>query len=231
MKSLTILAVLALSLLLIAGCSDESSDPVSLTVPATTASLGDLETALAATDISDLSDAEIAGLVYMREEEKLARDVYLTFADDYGVAIFSNIAAAEQKHTDAVLMLLDRYEVTDPVGDNPLGVFQNETLQALYDELIAAGGESLAAAYYVGCAIEEIDILDLVADMAETEAADIQLVYSRLLAGSGNHLRAYVPTWEQETGEVYVPRYLSAEDFATIMGETNAHGHHGGRRN
>lgn len=231
MKSLKILTAVFLSLALIAGCSDSSSDTSSLNVPAAVASPDNqvnLAATLATTPLADLSDTEIAGLVYMREEEKLARDVYLTFADTYGVAIFSNIAAAEQRHADAVLMMLDRYEVDDPVDDNPVGVFQNEDLQALYDELVASGNESLAAAYYVGCAVEEIDITDLVADMADTDADDILLVYGRLLAGSGNHLRAFVPAWELETGETYVPRYLSSEDFEAIISADHTSGQRGG---
>lgn len=49
----------------------------------------------------------------MREEEKLARDVYLTFGEKWGLTLFTNIAKSEQTHTDAVKTLLDRYEIKD----------------------------------------------------------------------------------------------------------------------
>jgi hypothetical protein len=42
----------------------------------------------------DLSDAEKASLTLMREEEKLARDVYVYVYDIWGTPIFSNIATS-----------------------------------------------------------------------------------------------------------------------------------------
>ena len=39
-----------------------------------------------------LTDAEIAGLKFMREEEKLARDAYLELFDAWGLVVFENIA-------------------------------------------------------------------------------------------------------------------------------------------
>ena len=59
----------------------------------------------------------------MREEEKLARDVYLAMDDLWGLRVFSQISWSEQNHMDAVLAVLDKYGVLDPVGDNPTGVF------------------------------------------------------------------------------------------------------------
>ncbi len=63
-----------------------------------------------------LSQEEIDDLVYLREEEKLARDVYLHLYNTWGQWIFENIAASEQQHMDAVKTLLDRYGIHDPVG-------------------------------------------------------------------------------------------------------------------
>ncbi len=180
-----------------------------------------------------ISQDEIDGLIFMREEEKLARDVYLTFADLYSLNVFGNIASSEQRHTDAVLVLLERYGIEDPVVDDTRGVFQNADLQALYDALIADGSLSQVDALFVGCAIEEIDILDLVEYMGDTDRADLLAVYSQLLAGSGNHLRSFVGLWEQQTREVYVPRFMSQADYDAIIdasgnGNGNGNGGNGG---
>ena len=75
--------------------------------------------------------------------------------------VFNNISQSEQKHTDAIKMLLDRYSIEDPVTSDEVGVFQNEDLLALYNTLIEQGKTSLVEALKVGAAIEEIDILDL----------------------------------------------------------------------
>ena len=46
--------------------------------------------------ILTLPDSETVTLKFMREEEKLARDVYLYLFDVWGQWIFENIAASEQ---------------------------------------------------------------------------------------------------------------------------------------
>jgi len=138
---------------------------------------------------SDLSDAEAASLLFMREEEKLARDVYLKMYELWGMPIFQNIANSEQMHMDQIKQLLDRYGLTDPALAP--GQFTDPSLQALYDQLVAQGSVSLADAMNVGVLIEQTDIADLQEHIAQTDNADIQMVYSNLLNGSYNHLAAF----------------------------------------
>ncbi len=186
---------------------------------------------LAANPVSGLSEDEIASILFMREEEKLAHDVYITLYEQWGLPIFQNIAGAEQSHTDAVLTLIDRYGLTDPVVANGIGVFVNQDLQALYDQLVAQGSESISSALRVGGAIEEIDILDLEESIAVTNNADIITVYESLLKGSRNHLRSFVSTLAQQTGEVYEPGYLSQEAYDAIVStaiESGGNGNRGG---
>ena len=110
---------------------------------------------------TDLSEAEAEGLSFMREEEKLARDVYLMFYEQWGIRIFQNIAKAEETHMSAVADLLERYGLPDPAEDTAVGVFTNPELQALYDQLMEEGSQSLADALRVGALVEEVDIVDL----------------------------------------------------------------------
>ena len=163
-----------------------------------------------------LTEVEIEGLRYMREEEKLARDVYLTLYDAWGMPIFQNIARSEATHMAAVGALLDRYGLADPAAAE-VGVFTDPTLQGLYDQLVAEGRQSLAEALRVGAAIEEIDILDLQARLAQTENAAIELVYGNLLKGSSNHLRAFASTLARQTGETYQPQYLDPDSYEAIV--------------
>ena len=62
--------------------------------------------------LDPLSDAEAATLTFMREEEKLARDVYLALYDLWSNPVFSMIASSEQKHMDAIKRQLDAYGLT-----------------------------------------------------------------------------------------------------------------------
>ncbi len=165
---------------------------------------------------SSLTDVEVEGIMFMREEEKLAYDVYMTFADLYGQPIFSNIASAEAQHMAAVLGLIEAYDLDDPVDDSPIGVFVNEDLQALYDDLIADGSVDLAAALEVGAVIEEVDILDLERFLDATTNPDIIQVYDNLLRGSENHLRAFVSQIEA-TGTDRVPALMDQRAYDEIL--------------
>lgn len=138
-----------------------------------------------------LSSREIDDLLFMREEEKLARDVYLMMYNMWDeLEIFANIAASEQKHMDAVLRLLIKYEIPDPALGP--GEFTNKELQTLYDELVERGLGGELDALLVGVTIEEKDMTDIVDAMKRTNEPDILRVYDNLLAGSVMHLDAFL---------------------------------------
>lgn len=131
-----------------------------------------------------------ASLLFMIEEEKLAHDVYVSLGDLWGANIFANISQSEVTHQELLLPLLAARGLTDPRSPD-VGVFANPDLQALYDDLIARGSESLAAAIQVGILIEEKDIADIAPAIDAEDEADVISVYARLLDGSRNHLEAF----------------------------------------
>ena len=139
----------------------------------------------------DLSSLERDGLIYMRLEEKLARDVYLTLGKTYKQKMFVNIPESEQRHMDAVKALLDKYEIADPVTDNEVGSFTNAEFKKLFDDLVAKGQTSFKDAMLVGKEIEEMDLKDLIERIEQTDNPDIKAVYENLKRGSENHLRAF----------------------------------------
>lgn len=139
----------------------------------------------------ELTDLEESNILFMREEEKLARDVYIVMYEQWDACIFANISEAEQQHMDAVKNLITRYGLTDPVVDDTVGQFTNQDLKLLYDELIAAGSVSLEDALMVGVRIEELDIVDLEQALTETDRPNILRVFGNLLDGSYNHLDAF----------------------------------------
>lgn len=141
--------------------------------------------------VESLTQAEIDNILYMREEEKLARDVYLAMSEIYDCPIFANISVSEQRHMDAVGLLITKYGLEDPVGSDMPGAFTNDALGALYYELIDQGSISLLEALEVGKTIEELDIADLNDALAETEASDVEWVFENLLRGSTNHLSSF----------------------------------------
>jgi len=140
---------------------------------------------------------EIATLLWMREEEKLARDVYIKMTEYYSANIFSNIAAAEQKHFDAIGRKLDQYGIAD-VALPGVGAFYNQDLQAMYDDFVTEGQVGYVEALFVGVEIEEADLVDLTVAIDETDSRPLKRTYSRLLIGSQHHLDSFIKLLEKE---------------------------------
>lgn len=159
---------------------------------------------------------EAADILYLREEEKLARDSYTYFYDLFGTQAFHTIAQSEQTHMDAVRTLINRYGLDDPVRPEA-GKFTNSTLQQMYDTLTAEGSASETDAFRVAARIEETDIADLREALGRTERADIRQVYTSLMQGSENHLRAFVRNLER-SGVNYRPVVLSEEEYDVVVG-------------
>lgn len=149
--------------------------------------------ALAALPVESLNEAERTSLVFMREEEKLASDVYTSLNNLYAdrTKTFGNIISSEASHQEGVRLLLQRYGLTDPASGQSVGVFANPELQALYNQLRTQGKTDLLEAFKAGLTIEEMDIRDLQDALQHVDNQDMIMVYNNLLKGSRNHLRSF----------------------------------------
>jgi|GEM_PF-926068 len=180
-------------------------------------------------------------LVYVREEEKLARDVYIKLSMIYPESIvFGKIDDSEQRHTDAVRDKLKQYGIEDPSTNDNVGVFTGEEFGEYFTEkyvsLISRGGISELEAFYVGAYIEELDMRDinqcpdeiihqdngindlLACGKVYTDNPDIKQLYMSLLDGSDSHLKAYVKNIEKFIGEGnYEAQVLSQEEVDAIL--------------
>ena len=162
-----------------------------------------------------LSATQVEWLRTMREEEKLARDVYRQLGLRSGMQIFGNISDAESKHMSAMAQILTRYQIPDPLQSDKTGVFPSAKFQQHYQQLVKTGSASPVAALQVGLEIEEMDIVDLQRAIATGPPADIQQVLGNLQRASRNHLRAFARQL-QAAGGTYRPSHLSADEFNRI---------------
>lgn len=162
-----------------------------------------------------LTEAEITGLMRMREEEKLAHDVYVSFFGMYEYVVFNNISKSESAHTSAVLYLINGYGLTDPTPAE-VAVFSDPLFTGLYEQLTENGSVSLVEALKTGAFIEEYDIADLEELIEETQNEDLIRVYSNLLRGSKFHLKAFTGILTR-MGETYTPTILTPEQYAGIV--------------
>jgi len=90
-----------------------------------------------------LTDDEISWLTQLREEEKAARDVYLTIYDKYKLRIFKNIATSEQAYMDAIKKLRDTYSVPCPATGRGIGQFTKGWFTFLSPVIIPIIGRSV----------------------------------------------------------------------------------------
>ena len=181
-------------------------------------------------------------LVFMREEEKLARDVYTRLGMLYpDSVVFGNIDDSEQYHTDAVKQMLQSYGVEDPNSNDNTGIFTGADYGAYFTEkytyLLNRGASSELDALYVGAFIEELDMHDIrrcpgviveqdngVGSDSQcgrdyTDQPDIAMLYDMLLKGSKNHLRGYVRAIEAIIGQgAYRAQVLSQAEVDEILG-------------
>lgn len=167
---------------------------------------------------SILNQQEKDAILYIREEEKLARDVYNLLYDKWGINPFDNIRKSEQMHMDRMKTLITTYQLEDPVMKNldKQGIFTNVLLQQYYNELSTTGIRSLIDALKVGAKIEELDIADLDDRIKQTQKQDIISSYNFLKLASENHLRAFVHRLKM-LGIIYEPVILSKTEFEKII--------------
>ena len=176
----------------------------------------------------ELDDTEIHHLLFIREEEKMARDVYRVLYEKWGNPIFANIEESEQAHMDAMANLLAFYGIDDPITNDETGKFNDEDIAGLYSDLVARGLNSEIDALLVGAYIEEYDILDIWKAYDETDEERIQTVYQKLYEGSYNHLHSFVYVYELVADKSYVLELLTVEEYDYVMDfETQANQAHG----
>ena len=221
MKTLVLIGVLFASTLALSSCQKENMNSenaqyaslLDVTADGTTSVIeANLKSAMITT--TSLTDGELASLLKMKEEEKLARDVYTALNQKWNNTIFSHISTAESNHLNAIVLLLTTYGADATVGEP--GVFANAEFQTLYTKLVADGSAAIEEAYKTGALIEEMDIYDLNQSLSSVTNANVSLVFENLVKGSRNHLRAFN---RQLTalGIVYTPVYLSQGDYDLIV--------------
>ncbi|MDE1883809.1 MAG: DUF2202 domain-containing protein [Rhodospirillales bacterium] len=170
---------------------------------------------IAAQPRGDLTQGERDGLLLMREEEKMARDVYVRLHERWGLRPFANISGSEQAHMDMMQAMLEHFALPDPAQIFEAGQFHDAALQKLHDGLVEQGLKSLEGAVRVGLLIEELDVADLQKAKRKTKKPEILAVYEELERGSRNHLRAFY-RWKEHLGIAYQASHLPQAELERI---------------
>jgi len=169
-------------------------------------------------DTITISQKDADALLFMLEEEKLARDTYEYLDTTWGLNQFANIKKSEQTHMDAIENLLKQSNTTYTILE--YGVFSNSDLQAFYDTFKVDGAKSVVDALQIGATIEDLDIKDLEDYVLETNNAQIINVYQSLQCGSRNHLRSFIKGLDKNGG-TYTPQFITLDEFNSIVNSSN----------
>jgi hypothetical protein len=166
-------------------------------------------------NLTPLTEVEKNDLLFLREEEKLARDIYIYGYNKYQNTVFNSISQSEQKHMDNVLSILNQYDIPDPASTQ-IGVFNNAALQSLYNQLKSQVDISAPESLKVGATIEELDINDIDDFIANTSNSKILNMYDKLNCGSKNHIRSFTDQLKA-VGITFVPQFITLEEYNTIL--------------
>ncbi|MFM1871995.1 MAG: hypothetical protein RL398_1417 [Planctomycetota bacterium] len=177
---------------------------------------GGLNAYLQSLPIESVSPYEALALRHMREEEKLARDVYLVLHQTWNLPVFANIAQSEQSHMDLVAWGMQRYQIPDPLPSLQIGVFAAPEFTQLFQLATSFGSISPLHALFVGAVIEDLDVVDLDAVLAVTDNRDLDTIWQNLQRGSRNHMRAFYPQL-LALGLPYQGLYLTTAEVQAIV--------------
>ncbi len=163
-----------------------------------------------------LSKSDQDALLFMLEEEKLARDTYIYLDNLWAINQFSNIKNSEQTHMNTIISLLEENKIDYTIL--PTGEFENQDLQNYYNQFIAEGSVNSVNALKIGATIEDLDIVDLEEYIKATSNTSIISVFESLQCGSKNHLNSFM-SGIINNGNTYTPQFLTQEAFDAILAE------------
>lgn len=221
-KTMVLSGFMAASVMLISSCQKDMTNSENAQYASVIDVSSDGTTSIIETNVKSalvvtpvLTESELNSLLKMKEEEKLAQDVYSVLYQKWGSQVFLNISTAESNHLNAIILLLKTYGAADTLISEA-GIFADNQVQTLYNELVVKASVSLEEAYKTGALIEEMDIKDLTESLSSTTNENVTLVFDNLLKGSRNHLRAF---YRQLTflNIVYTPVYVSQADYDQIV--------------
>ncbi len=166
----------------------------------------------------ELNKEEKSALLMMIEEEKLARDVYITLSKKYDTKVFKNISDAENRHMDAIVCLIEKYDLKNPIEGKAIGEFSDRKFQDMYESLVIRGKTDLTEALKIGAAIEDLDIYDLnkLIESRTTDNADLQAVFKELVKGSRNHMRAFTKNLKNQDA-TYAVQHITQKQYDEII--------------
>ncbi len=165
----------------------------------------------------DLSGQEEKGIVFVREEEKVAVNFYGMMSDLFGSEVLTQLAESERTHLGVTALPVEKYHLQDPTVDRTDGEFMSNSLQAHYDELIEEGSPSLSDAFIAGTTLQEASLVTIQNQLDRVaNNRDLRNMYAALRVATRNHLRIMFREVTDHGGS-YAPLFMEQAAFQAIV--------------
>ncbi|UPT78558.1 DUF2202 domain-containing protein [Sulfurovum sp. XGS-02] len=141
---------------------------------------------------SVLTEEQKDMLFFIYQEEKVARDVYITLGKMYkNENTFRSMQITEQRHLECAKELCDIYGVdTSSMDESVIGAFESPLLKMLYDAYIEKGKSSLRDALEMAEFIGASDT-EMIEHASIGMPNDVVSVYEKLKKGNMNRPDTY----------------------------------------
>ena len=167
---------------------------------------------------SVITKEEKQDIWFILEEEKMVRDLYYNFYQEYDNEVFEKLYKAENTQFEAVQQLVRNYNLEDPTSNKDVGKFKNLQIQMIYDELLEQGNENIKESMIASIDAQERSLRDVRENIERTDKDDIIFVFKNLETASKNHLRILMERLKEE-GKDYESQYLEQADFDDITSD------------
>jgi len=200
-----------------AGCTGQPAGRVVVT-PAETIPVPD-NNATAKTFIAisqaPLNETEKADILRLQEDQKYITDLNAILATQHPeITVFSNISRASAAYQASDNVILQRYGIASP-EKAAAGEFSSGKLQAVTDNDINTGSNSVRDALLVSARAEELHIVDLESAIGRTDNPDLRFIYRQELVSARNNLRT-LSEWITVYKTVFYPAYITVDYYKNL---------------
>lgn len=156
-----------------------------------------------------LNEKEITTITQLIGKEKIAKDVYENFYQQYKNNLFGNIAKRKQKHIDIWKNILAKQNISVDEND---AVAETENLK---DQFISEGIDEISA-LKTALKIEELNLNDIYTVRRNSIKSAIREAANGVECGTKNHLFVFYRALK-EKHENYTHQYISGKKFNNIV--------------
>jgi hypothetical protein len=156
-----------------------------------------------------LNEKEITTITQLIGKEKIAKDIYGNFYQQYKNNLFGNIAKRKQKHIDIWKNILAKQNISVDEND---AVAETENLK---NQFISEGIDEISA-LKTALKIEELNLNDIYTVRRNSSKSAIREAANGVECGTKNHLFFFYRALK-EKHENYTHQYISGKKFNNIV--------------